>query len=356
LSHRIWEQENERLTDFSLRDLANLAVKKYVFVAWPALPIYFLTVAPTFVANFGLLNGILQTLFQIAVISIVFPLARFIPAKSTFFAWFNFIGVTAVCSIIAAYSTIIFLGAEVDGNFEIATLTNFAWILIMIFVTGLVRSALSSHDKIQKELVELVGAERATETLEFNRKRLMNRELAQYLHGHVQNRLMATAIRLEQATALADPQVIVEELSRIEDLLENASTGYSRNSALKLADEVRAVEAQWPGLVKLDLSIEDSVENLNLDSSLVNDIGQAVNELISNSIRHGFASKVEIALYMPTGNKLIITSFDDGLGPRSGVPGLGSYLFESLCGNNWSLSAAIGGGAIGRLEISLAAD
>lgn len=353
LSHRIWEQENERLTDFSLRDLANLAVKKYVFVAWPALPIYFLTVAPSMISNFGLVNGVFQTLFQILVIAIVFPLARFIPAKNTFFAWFNFIGVTAICSLIAAYSTITFLGAEVNGNFQIATLTNFAWILIMIFVTGLVRSALSSHEKIQKELIELVGAERAIETLEFNRKRLMNRELAQYLHGHVQNRLMATAIRLEQATALSDPLVIVEELSRIEDLLENAATGYSRNSTLKLADEVRTVEAQWQGLVKLDMSIEGSVENLNLDSSLVNDIGQAVNELISNSIRHGFASKVEIALFMPSENKLIITSFDDGLGPRSGVPGLGSYLFESLCGSNWSLSAAIGGGAISRLEIAL---
>jgi hypothetical protein len=58
-------------------------------------------------------------------------------------------------------------------------------------------------------------------------------------------------------------------------------------------------------------------------------------------------------MFMPTKNKLIITSFDDGLGPRDGNPGLGSSLFESLCGNNWSLSAAIGGGAIGRLEIGL---
>jgi hypothetical protein len=56
---------------------------------------------------------------------------------------------------------------------------------------------------------------------------------------------------------------------------------------------------------------------------------------------------------MPTPNKLIITSFDDGLGPRTGTPGLGSFLFDSLCGNNWSLSAAIGGGALSRLEIGL---
>lgn len=353
LSHRMWEQENERLTDFSLRDLANLTVKKYVFVAWPALPIYFVTVAPANSAAFGLMNGVVQTLFQIAVIAIIFPLAKFIAPKKSFLAGPHFIGMTLLSSGIAAYSTIVFLGVQVDSRFQIATFANFSWILVMIFVTGLIRSALASHDKIQKELVELVGEERAIENLEFNRKRLMNRELAQYLHGHVQNRLMATAIRLEQATALSDPSVIVEELSRIEELLENAVTGYSRDSTLQLADEVRAVEAQWQGLIDLGVNIEASVEKLSLDPSLVNDIGQAVNELISNSIRHGFAAKVAISMFMPTENKLIITSFDDGLGPRSGNPGLGSYLFESLCGNNWSLSAGIGGGAIGRLEIAL---
>ncbi len=356
LSHRIWEQENERLTDFSLRDLANLTVTKYVFVAWPALPIYFLTVAPSNAANFGLLQGVLQTILHIAVIAVIFPLSKFIAPKKVFLSWLHFIGITLLSSGLAAYSNITILNAQVDGNFQIATFTNFAWTLIMIFVTGLVRATLASHEKIQQELVDLVGIERAVENLEFNRKRLMNRELAQYLHGHVQNRLMATAIRLEQATKVSDPQVIIEELSRIEELLENAVTGYSRDSSLQLANEVRAVEAQWQGLLELDVRIDASVEKLHLDPSLVNDIGQAVNELISNSIRHGFSSKVAIALFMPTENQLIITSFDDGLGPRNGNPGLGSYLFESLCGSNWSLSAAIGGGAIGRLEISLAAD
>jgi signal transduction histidine kinase len=351
LSHRMWERENERLTDFSFRDLANLAVTKYVFVSWPALPIYFVTVAPANIAAFGLMIGVGLTLFQILVIAIVFPLAKFLAPKKPFLSWLYFISLTLVCIGIAAYSTVTFLDVQVDGNFLISAFAQFTWVMVMIFVTGLIRSALASQSKIQRELIELVGDERAVENLEFNRKRLMNRELAQYLHGHVQNRLMAIAIRLEQATALSNPSVVVEELSRIEELLENAVTGYSRDSSLQLADEVRAVGAQWHEIVDLDLNIDTSVETLNLDPSLVNDIGQAVNELISNSIHHGFAAKVAIAMFMPTNNKLIITSFDDGLGPRDGNPGLGSSLFESLCGNNWSLSSAIGGGAIGRLEI-----
>lgn len=353
LSHRIWEQENERLTDFSLKDLSHLTVTKYVFQPWAALPIYFLTVAPANVLHFGWFNGLLQTSVEMVVISIVFPLASFIVPKTRFKAWLHFIGMTLVCTGISAFTVVNVFGAPVNANFQITTFANFAWLFVLIFLTGLLRSALVSHDEIQKELVQLVGEDRAIEELEFQRKRLMNRELAQYLHGHVQNRLLATAIRMEQASSLSDPSVIIEELERVEELLDDASNNFARATNLSLSNEVRAVEGQWQGLVNLEVKIDDAAEKLILQSALANDIGQAVNELISNSIRHGFSSKIAISLFMATPNKLIITSFDDGLGPRTGSPGLGSFLFDSLCGNNWSLSAAIGGGALSRLEIGL---
>lgn len=353
LSHRIWEQENERLTDFSLRDLSHLTVTRYVFRPWPALPIYFVTVAPSNVLHFGWFNGLLQTTLEIFAISIVFPLAKLIAPKSKVRSWLHFLGMSLLCTGIAAFTIVNLFSAQVDSSFQITTIANFAWLTVLIFLTGLVQSALVSHDEIQRELVELVGEERAVEQLEFQRKRLINRELAQYLHGHVQNRLLATAIRMEQADALSDPSVIIAELERVEALLDDASAGYSKNSDVTLTDAVRLVEAQWQGLVELELNIDELVEKLNVEATLVNDISQAVNEIISNSIRHGFASKISVSMFMPNQNKLVITSFDDGLGPRTGDPGLGSFLFNSLCGDNWSLSAAIGGGTISRLEISL---
>jgi len=34
----------------------------------------------------------------------------------------------------------------------------------------------------------------------------------------------------------------------------------------------------------------------------------------------------------------MLTVIDNGFGPRDGLPGLGSSLFNSIAGSNWSLS------------------
>jgi len=354
LSHKIWEQENERLADFSLRDLSNLAITKYIFKPWLALPIYMLTVAPVIASRQGVNGAIIETFIEIVVICAIFPLAPWLVPKRIGLAWIYFIFLGVLNTVISSFLINQIFRYEINSEYIFTILINLSWLLMLMYLTGLLRSALANQSKIEEELVELVGRDKAIEQWEFHRKRLVNRELAQYLHGHVQNRLLASALRMEQAELASDPYIIANELNRVEELLDTATNGFKRTGTLSFVDEINSVRMQWEGLVKLDIEISPDVELLTMDAGLVNDASQAVNEIISNSVRHGFASKIRISIFMGGSNKLVITSLDDGLGPRNGIPGLGSFLFDSLCGGNWSLSAAIGGGSLGRYEVSVA--
>jgi hypothetical protein len=43
-------------------------------------------------------------------------------------------------------------------------------------------------------------------------------------------------------------------------------------------------------------------------------------------------------LLIPTNSGISLTVIDNGIGPRDGSPGLGSSLFNSIAGSNWSLT------------------
>jgi hypothetical protein len=69
-------------------------------------------------------------------------------------------------------------------------------------------------------------------------------------------------------------------------------------------------------------------------------------------MRHGFASEVKISI-VPKNGILEVTATDNGTGPRNGVGGLGSALFDSLGGSKWSLTPAVGGGSVLRVKVKV---
>jgi anti-sigma regulatory factor (Ser/Thr protein kinase) len=66
-------------------------------------------------------------------------------------------------------------------------------------------------------------------------------------------------------------------------------------------------------------------------------IVHVVEEAFSNALRHGLATEATILLNS-TPSEISLDVIDNGVGPRAGDPGLGSSLFNSIAGSNWSLS------------------
>jgi signal transduction histidine kinase len=80
-----------------------------------------------------------------------------------------------------------------------------------------------------------------------------------------------------------------------------------------------------------------SGSNEHVSSIDTRNIIHVVEEAFSNSLRHGLATEATILL-TPTNTGTSLTVIDNGIGPRDGSPGLGSSLFNSIAGSNWSLT------------------
>ena len=169
----------------------------------------------------------------------------------------------------------------------------------------------------------------------------MNRDLANYLHGSVQNRLLSAALRIE--TGQGGPEDLLGELRAVEDLLDTAAAPIQDVSDLDLPQRLSDLAARWNGY----LSIEISLDSDGYESELDKQIYEVANEAISNAVRHGLASSLHFEVTSAADGWLTISATDDGLGPRNGSAGLGSALFDSIARENWSLNATeLGGSAL----------
>ena len=66
----------------------------------------------------------------------------------------------------------------------------------------------------------------------------------------------------------------------------------------------------------------------------------AVEEALTNAVRHGHASKINIEMHLTESGDLACTFTDNGVGISvDSRPGLGSAIFESMTAGNWSRTA-----------------
>lgn len=90
----------------------------------------------------------------------------------------------------------------------------------------------------------------------------------------------------------------------------------------------------WEGILVTDLNFVG--DDSSISPSEVRNVIHIVEECFSNSLHHGMASESTILL-ITTKTEISLTVTDNGMGPRAGSPGLGSLLFNSIAGSNWSL-------------------
>jgi len=350
LSHRIWEQENARYTDFTLSDLYRLSVTKYALPWVYVSAIYFVTAYGAFASKRGPGIALGMDLLMVSSIIACYNFAQFYSPKKTLTATIYALLVVSVASYLGGTASILVFDLRLDGDYLISMVANALWILELTLSGAVFMAAVKSHQEIVHELIRLVGADEARKDSELLGSRLANRELAQYLHGHLQNQLLAAALRIEAAEASNNKAVLQQELDAIDDVLASAPEGYREAKSTSLSDEVFSIQRLWDGLLAVELEVDQACAKLNLSPNLIHDLTQAANEAITNSLRHGFASEVKVNFRARNG-MIEMTAVDNGTGPRNGGLGLGSALFKSLAGSKWSLTPGVGGGSVLQLKV-----
>ncbi len=179
-------------------------------------------------------------------------------------------------------------------------------------------------------------------SLEAVRQNVINAEIAQIckrwamqLHGRVQSDLLASSLVIDQAERSGDAAQMKSALAEAHLLL--ASLGEAPAPVLRSAEqELQHRVNLWNALV--DISY-DHTQFSSLPALIrVSDLGEILEEAISNAVRHAFASHIWITLITQSSGSVLVTVVNDGEFNGVEKSRLGSEIFSIHTQGNWSLT------------------
>ena len=198
---------------------------------------------------------------------------------------------------------------------------------------SLVEGAVRQSESVIRRLQEGIDAREVELRSQGQQRAQLAKEVASVLHGVVQGRLAVAQRSLDDSAALAR-QALDDGIERL------ATTSVVTTvSAEQLA---RAVSAPWCALMEVRISADAGM----IPADRVRDVGDVLEECLSNAFRHGGATRVEVELRRRESCWFVVVS-DNGSGlDRAGSAGLGTSLLEAVSGGDWSREPAALGGCV----------
>lgn len=158
------------------------------------------------------------------------------------------------------------------------------------------------------------------------------RQASVAVHGSVQGRLLASAAAVDQAARSADAVQFARAIDQARMVL--VSTWLSEEEDVNLGAVVERKCALWRGLSDITVDIDETASVIRGEAAVR--AGHVVEEAISNALRHSSATALLISVE-DASDALHITVIDNGIGTVTKIRGLGSALFDSVSGGEWSL-------------------
>jgi len=171
-----------------------------------------------------------------------------------------------------------------------------------------------------------------------DQERLINHKWAVHIHGKIQTRLSTTVLALRQVKASHDDETFLQVLRSLQSILQEPTAGLNQIKR-DIEGEVNARLKPWGGLLETDLIIDPLVvESRDLPTQL---IGEVIEEIISNSVRHGDATEVRIEIRRTGNRRILIRVEDNAVNLPSGLEvrskGVGTSIFNAASDGRWSL-------------------
>lgn len=242
-----------------------------------------------------------------------------------------------------------FFELRIDSSYS--RFADTVWLLILVVLIGFASSFLYGQSAESEFLEKQVSKEKLEMLILRREEERLSRELAKYLHGTIQSRLMASAMALERAGRKGDKKALERELEEAYKSLRVPSAEYFSAPEETFKDEITKVVSKWNDLMKVKVKFSTSIPEI--PSHKAQEIGNVINEGLSNSFRHGNASKVDISVTHKS-DRIFVVVKDNGDGIDGGKPGLGTDWFRAIAGSAWSLNSNEDGpGATLELKISV---
>jgi two-component sensor histidine kinase len=171
-------------------------------------------------------------------------------------------------------------------------------------------------------------------------KQSISHQWATFIHGKILTRLAATSLKLEQAVSNNDIESFEAGLKNIVLVLEDPAREFEQN-ILTLKSEISSRLDPWDGLISIKISIDAALENVS--NERVHDLGEVIEEIISNSVRHGGSQNISINISSSIHPDIHVQIEDDAVNPLPLVPsriGLGTKILNLVSDGRWSISRA----------------
>jgi len=333
-SHKLWERPETKLDEISLLDLARAMITTNPFPLRYIIPIFLVSAAPVNIKNHGL-EELFIRLFALGLsVSITYLLASWAIKKSADHKHQIYMSAIGLAGLIASVVAIVVFNDPINQSFIGIVITTALWLPLLTITCGLIDTSLKQRQDILDELQSRIDKSRIRTVSRNNEAIRLSNDMAKYLHGNLQSRLMASALAIESAGRAQDSGVLAKEIEKARQSIQTPFDQFTSDKLESVSIELLKLLKRWDGILKIELDYAGSNEFASAADT--RNIIHIIEECFSNSLHHGFATEATIYLKVSTTGTML-TVIDNGFGPRGGLPGLGSSLFNSIAGSNWSL-------------------
>ncbi|HEX6512442.1 MAG TPA: GAF domain-containing protein, partial [Chloroflexota bacterium] len=203
----------------------------------------------------------------------------------------------------------------------------------------------------------------------------LRRDIAEMLHSRVQSKLLVASHQLGQAAAVlsGDPGEARRLLELSQEQLEDVREHEIREAShllhpsiirIGLVPAIRSLIGRFEDMFQVALEVDPMLVKLDtiVDNQLPEELRlaayRAVEEALSNAVRHAHASAMSITLTLSAQQQLLITATDDGVGfdEERLEPGLGLSSIDgrvNQLGGSWRIAGQPGRGATVEVRLPL---
>ena len=165
----------------------------------------------------------------------------------------------------------------------------------------------------------------------------LSHQWAVFIHGKILTRLAATSLKLETASIAGDSKGFNSTIQSLFTLLKSPDAEFEESST-DLEFEVTSRLNPWIGLLDVKLQIDEDLKTIR--SAGVRDLAEVIEELISNSIRHGKSKLIDLRITRSGANEVKIIAIDNATIAPPKLKynaGLGTRIFNLASDGRWSL-------------------
>lgn len=253
--------------------------------------------------------------------------------------WLSAVGVIGVLAVVARAVLQLAFGVYQSSQVDLVVTDIIVGLTLALFslILGVALAEALRREREQERAItqSALRAQNALDALQSEELRI-RREVAEGLHGTLQQRLVMLGARLRGSVEGLPIDAVVRETNRqqleeiereIDELREQgvremSQLLYPEGINLGLAPAVRMMLRRVPPTIRVHVEIDSAV--IEYDDPAHGHIPQTVRllavrmleEAVSNALRHGHAGHIAVAVRVSEQKKLIIVVDDDG----SGIP------------------------------------